>query len=174
MTDQLALGLADFEATRSAVISGDGLYRYRLDRRWAPGATVAWVMLNPSTADGETDDATLRKVTRYSRGWGFGALTVVNLYGYRATDPRDLWKAADPVGPENDRHITEAVSRAEVVAAWGAHARADRIAAALALIAKAPGASRVHALGVTKSGQPKHPPYLAGDCAMQRWEAPNG
>jgi hypothetical protein len=173
MADQLALDVAGFESARSAVISGDGLYRYRLERRWSPGPTVAWIMLNPSTADGEADDATLKRVTAFSRSWGFGALRVVNLYAYRATEPADLWKAADPVGPDNDRHIARAVSCVEIVAAWGANARADRIAAVLEVLAKAPGAGRVHALATTKAGQPRHPLYLRGDLAMQRWSAPD-
>lgn len=45
MSEQLALDLAGFGADRSAVISECGLYRYRLERRWAPGFTVCWVML---------------------------------------------------------------------------------------------------------------------------------
>jgi hypothetical protein len=173
MPEQQTLDLAAFGAQRSAVISDCGLYRYRLDRRWAPGPTVAWIMLNPSTADADTDDPTLRRILAFSRGWGFGALRVVNLYAYRATEPADLWRAADPVGPDNDRHIAAAVSCVEVVAAWGANARPDRIAAVLALIARAPGAGRVHALAVTKSGQPRHPLYLAGSLEMQRWEMPD-
>ena len=173
MADQLTLDVAGFESARAAVISDDGLYRYRLDRRWSPGFTVAWVMLNPSTADADTDDPTLRRITAFSRGWGFGALTVVNLYAYRATDPTGLWKAADPVGPDNDRHIVAAVSCVEIVAAWGANARPGRIAAVLGLIAKASGAGHVRALGTTKTGQPRHPLYLRGDSMMKRWEAPD-
>lgn len=173
MTEQQTLDLAPFGADRSAVISDDGLHRYRLDRRWASGPTVAWIMLNPSTADGEADDATLKRVTAFSRSWGFGALRVVNLYAYRATEPADLWKAPDPVGPDNDRHITRAVSRVEIVAAWGANARAHRVAAVLEVLAKAPGAGRVHALAVTKAGQPRHPLYLRGNLVMQRWGMPD-
>jgi hypothetical protein len=171
--DQLALDVGVYAARRSALISDDGLYRYRLDRRWSPGPTVAWVMLNPSAADADTDDATLRRATAFSRSWGFGALRVVNLYAYRATEPAELWKAAEPVGPDNDRHITRAVSCVEIVAAWGANARPDRVAAVLEVLAKAPGAGRVHALATTKAGQPRHPLYLRGDLVMQRWEAPD-
>ena len=89
----------------------------------------------------------------------------------RATEPTDLWKTADPVGPDNDRHIAAAVAGVEVVAAWGANARPARVAEVLALIGRVPGAGRVHALGTTKTGQPRHPLYLRGDCVMRRWEA---
>jgi hypothetical protein len=169
MPEQLTLDPGTFVPARSAVISPDGLYRYRLDRRWAPGPTITWVMLNPSTANSTTDDPTLKRVTNYSRAWGFGALTVANLYAWRATNPRELWQTPDPVGPENDRHLIEAASGVEVVAAWGANARPGRIAEVLAL----PGMGRVQALEVTKAGQPKHPLYLRGNLVPFLWRNPN-
>jgi hypothetical protein len=158
-----------FAPTRSAVISEDGLYRYRLDRRWADSPSIVWLMLNPSTADAEAEDATSRRVQAFSRAWGFGALTIVNLYAYRATDPHALWLAADPVGQENDAYLAEACAQSDVIAAWGANARPDRIAEVLAL----PGMARVQALEVTKAGQPRHPLYLRGDLTPQPWENPN-
>lgn len=172
MSEQQALDFAEVALTRSAVISDDGLYRYRLDRRWNSGARVAWIMLNPSTADAEQDDATIRRIRGFSQGWGFGALTVVNLYAWRATDPADLWTAPDPIGPDNDRHIAEVCATSHVIAAWGAHARPDRIAAVLAL----PGMDGLRALAVTKTGQPRqprHPLYLRGDLTPQEWRNPD-
>ena len=169
MPDQLALDFGEATASRSAVISSDGLYRYRLDRRWGYGARVVWIMLNPSTADAEQDDASIRRITGFSRGWGFSALTVVNLYGWRATDPTDLWSAADPVGPDNDRHIAEVCATSHVIAAWGANARPDRISAVLAL----PAMDGLKALAVTKTGQPRHPLYLRGDLTPQPWRCPD-
>jgi hypothetical protein len=161
--------IARMQAIRSAVISDCGLYRYRLDRRWSDGPTVAWLMLNPSTADARAEDATSRRIQAFSRSWGYGALTVVNLYAWRATDPRELWRTADPVGPDNDRHITEAVAGRTVIAAWGANARPDRITAVLAL----PGMDRLHALELTKDGQPRHPLYLRRDLTPQPWRDAN-
>lgn len=166
MTGQQSL---DVGASRSAVISGDGVYRYRLDRRWGPGDTVAWIMLNPSTADAYTDDPTLRRITAFSRDWGFGRLIVVNLYALRATDPAQLWTPPDPVGPDNDRHIAEAVACHEVMVAWGANARADRVAKVLDVIGRQPGVGHLHCLGVTKTGAPKHPLYVAGSTPMTLW-----
>ena len=151
---------------RSAVLSPCRRYRYALARRWGEGEAVLWVMLNPSTADAERDDPTLRRVIGYSRAWGFSALTVVNLYAYRATDPRYLFAAPDPVGPDNDTHLTRAAGEhARTVAAWGAHARPERIAAVLAL----PGIRTLTALALTASGQPRHPLYLRGDLTPHPW-----
>ena len=153
---------------RSAVLSPDRRYRYALTRRWRPGGqAVLWVMLNPSTADAERDDATLRRILAYSQSWGYHALTVVNLYGYRATNPRDLFTADNPVGPDNDTHIERAASgHGRIVAAWGAHARPERVAAVLAL----PGMQRLSALALTASGQPRHPLYLPGGLLPRPWE----
>jgi hypothetical protein len=151
---------------RSAEISPCGRYRYALTRRWSYGPTVGWVMLNPSTADGTVDDPTLRRVTAFSRAWGYGGLVVANLYAFRATKPADLRKAADPIGPDNDEHLTSVAAGCDrIVAAWGAHARPGRIAAVLAL----PGMDRLTALALTKNGQPRHPLYLRGDLVPQAW-----
>lgn len=150
----------------SAVISGCGRYRYSLERCWADGPTVAFVMLNPSTADAYQDDATLRRITAFARAWNYGALIVGNLYAYRATDPADLWKTPDPVGPDNNQHLVRIVKQSNrIIAAWGAHARPDRIAEVLALA----GMNGLEALALTKDGQPRHPLRLPGNLTPQPW-----
>lgn len=152
-----------------AVLSSDGRYRYCLTRRWSPtGPTVRWIMINPSTADADLDDATVRRCVGFARRWGFAALVVHNLYALRATDPRELALADDPVGPDNDAHLCgEAGPRVEVdltVCAWGAHpAAAHRAGPVLALLAAA--GVRPHALALTAAGAPRHPLYLPGTAA---------
>ena len=97
-------------ATRKqAVLSDCGTYRYRLWRKWGCGSPLLFVMLNPSTADAEVDDATIRRCLGFADAHGFGELEVVNLYAYRATDPADLKRAGYPVGPDNDAHIEDAM-----------------------------------------------------------------
>ena len=77
-----------------AVISQDERHRYSLTRRWGDGPRVCcWIMLNPSTADATTDDPTIRRCIGFTHDWGYDALTVVNLYAWRATDPADLRNA---------------------------------------------------------------------------------
>src|SRR5262249_32293760 len=106
---------------RGAVISGDGRYRYSLTRRWGRGPRALWIMLNPSRADREVDDPTIRRCIGFSGSWGYGAMEVVNLYALRTPEPRLLRRHPDPVGPENDGWITRASRRAtEIVLAWGA------------------------------------------------------
>lgn len=158
---------------RPADISACGRYRYLLGRRWADGPRATFIMLNPSTADAEQDDPTIRRCIGYARAWGMGALQVVNLYALRATDPAELWRAQDPIGPDNDITLVAcalAHRPAPLIAAWGAHARPDRVAAVLAL----PGMDRLTALGVTKAGQPRHPLYLPATATLRPWPTEAG
>jgi hypothetical protein len=149
---------------RSACFDASGRYRYCLTRRWAArGATVAFVLLNPSTADANLDDPTLRRCIGFAKRWGYAGLEVVNLFAWRATRPADLRRARDPVGPENDAHLLAAAARAgDVVLAWGIHGTLlGRGQAVLTLLrAQAP---RLLCLGRTRGGQPRHVLYLPGD-----------
>lgn len=150
-----------------ARLSEDGLYRYALGRRWGDGPPLRFVMLNPSTADASVDDPTIRRCVGFARAWGYDALTVLNLYALRATDPRELWRAGDPVGPQNDAYLQIAAESGvgTTVVAWGANARPDRVAAFRELFAE----HEVYCLGVTKAGQPKHPLYLPASSRALRW-----
>ncbi len=140
----------------TASFSPDGVYRYRLLRRWSRGGRVLWVMLNPSTADAQRDDPTIRRCIGFSRAWGFGGMEVVNLYALRATDPAVLRGHPDPVGRDNDAHIRAGPrSAAMVVAAWGASCTDEaRIVRVLAMLGE-----KVWCLGLTRGGMPRHPLY---------------
>jgi hypothetical protein len=136
-------------------------YRYLLWRTWNPaGKPLAFLMLNPSTADATTDDPTVRRCLSFARDWGFGALYVVNLFAYRATSPRDLLAAADPVGPENDAAIRQAAQHSAcLVAAWGGYGRyrgRDREVMELLTVQ----GCQVWCLGCNQDGSPKHPLYI--------------
>lgn len=140
-----------------AVISPCGTYRYSLGRSWTTSCwpVVLWVMLNPSTADADADDPTIRKCIGFSKRWGMGAMRVVNLYALRSKDPRALRSHRDPVGPDNDDWIRESVNgKSLIVVAWGAHADSDRELQVLGII---PGSK---CLGRTKNGRPRHPLML--------------
>jgi hypothetical protein len=106
----------------SAIISADGRYRYRLGRRWADGPAVLWIMLNPSTADAEQDDPTIRRCIAFSKQFHYGALWVGNLYAFRSTDPDALWGlgASAARGPENASHLSAMGAECQqIIAAWG-------------------------------------------------------
>jgi hypothetical protein len=145
---------------RSAVIDSSNTYRYSLSRIWKPQAPcLCFVMLNPSTADGETDDPTIRRCIGFADSWQYGSIEVVNLYAYRATNPKDLWKATFPIGPENDAYIRKAMHRSQcVVAAWGAGAKCrNRVWTVIRLI------NNAFCLAKTKDGHPHHPLRLPAD-----------
>ena len=88
------------------------LYRYRLSRHWAdPPHLVAW-MLNPSTADHEVLDNTIKGIETRAQAWGYGGLTVINLFAFRTKDPSLMKAAADPIGPGNDDVILDVLHAA--------------------------------------------------------------
>ena len=90
-------------------------FRYALTRHWGDGKTLLVCMRNPSEATAEYNDPTVAKMQRYARAWGFGALTVVNMFAYRCTDPKRLREVDDPVGPENDEHIRQQAEYAGLI-----------------------------------------------------------
>lgn len=161
--------------TRDAHLSTDGVYRYSLTRRWnepMPDRLPVldlWIMLNPSTADADQDDPTIRRCIAFSRGWGADGLRVVNLFALRSTDPAALLRHPDPIGPRNDATLA-LLARASrelggrVVCAWGAHSMAaERARTVQHLIGDAV------CLGTTKAGAPRHPLYVRGDTAPVVW-----
>lgn len=152
----------------TAVLSDDGVYRYRLGRVWDPTLpTMAFVMLNPSTADATIDDPTIRRCLGFAQREECGAIDVVNLFAYRAAKPRDLFDAAarvDVIGPDNEAHIANMLDTADVVvAAWGAtsHAPVLRRRVPISVVTLAAEATvTLYCLGRTLGGYPRHPLYL--------------
>lgn len=156
--------LFDIGSSSSAVLSKCGNYRYSLIRQWdAEKPRVLFVMLNPSTADAQLDDSTIRRCIGYAKAWGAGSLEVVNLFAFRATNPECLLKVVDPIGSENDAHIQAAKQRASmVVVAWGCLcAFSERRIEVLKLLTE--DSKQVFCLGTTKDGFPRHPLYCKAD-----------
>lgn len=159
----------------AALFSPCRKYRYRLRRMWDGGeGDCLFLMCNPSGADTEQDDRTIAKCAGFAKRWGCAQLSVVNIFALRATDPRELYKAADPVGPGNDGHILDACRDAKlVVCGWGQHGGLrDRGAEVLKLIRDAGHAPLC--LKLTKSGQPTHPLYQPNDAKPFPIPGPTG
>ncbi len=169
----------------SAVVSSCGRYRYHLRRQldWQPGLfalkheRIVFVMLNPSTADWDTDDPTIRRCIGFAKREGAGAVEVVNLYALRSTEPKALIGHPDPVGPDNDDWIRRTVAGASlVIAAWGAFAYKrvpsgrSRAIEVLGLIREQCEAG-VHSLHTTRAGFPGHPLYLSAQATLQTYAA---
>jgi hypothetical protein len=157
----------------SAIISACGQYRYMLSRPGDMTATrglALFIMLNPSTADSELDDPTIRRCRGFAQTWGCNGIQVLNLYALRSTDPDALWEHADPVGPENDAWLSRlALAADEVVCAWGVNAQPARAREVSAMLAE--HGVRLKCLGTTKSGAPRHPLYVRGDQTLIDWSA---
>ncbi len=145
------------------------VYRYTLWREWDRDAPrLAWLLLNPSTADADDDDPTIRRCIGFAWRWGFGSIEVVNLYGWRGPKPAALEQAGWPVGSGNDRAVARAVRRADrLVVGWGAYAARDaRWRAVSARLAH----TEMWCLGTTASGQPRHPLYVRADVEPVRFQ----
>jgi hypothetical protein len=150
-----------------AIFDVNGRYRYSLWRAWsAYHPRITFILLNPSTANEYKNDPTIRRCIGFARAWNFGSMEVVNLFAYRATDYRKLFKVQDPIGELNNRFLMQAVERCStVVLGWGTrgtlHARDRQVMSLLA------GRNDVYCLGITKDGQPSHPLYIKGDTNLE-------
>ncbi|MFL6138831.1 MAG: DUF1643 domain-containing protein [Frankiaceae bacterium] len=170
---ELADAPAHHAMRRDAQFSADRRYRYVLTRAWFGHVRfdrdfVLWVMLNPSDADENHEDPTVRRCIGFTRALGWSALAVVNEHAFCATRPADLRRAADPVGDGNDGVIRDWSARAGLtIVAWGAHELARARAADVAPLLRDP-----HCLGVTADGHPRHPLYLRGEARPVRWSLP--
>ena len=141
----------------SAEFSTDRVFRYALYRTWdRDKLKVMFIGLNPSTADEDVDDPTIRRCTRFAAAWGYGGLIMTNLFALRATDPRVMVSHLAPIGPANDLWLRRSAQMASlVIAAWGNHG--GHLKRDLAVLSLLP---RMMCLGLTKKGKPKHPLYL--------------
>jgi hypothetical protein len=133
-------------------------YRYSLWRTWAKDSHVLFVALNPSTADEKEDDPTIRRCIGFAKAWGFGGIYMLNLFAYRTTDPANLALVHDPIGPKNDEFLQMYLDPKGLnVACWGNGGKLmDRARAVVDLLGK----ENLSCLGITASGEPKHPLYL--------------
>lgn len=149
------------DAHSTAVYSDCERYRYLLTRTWDAGGTRAlFVMLNPSTATEVQNDPTVERCERRARALGHGAFRVTNIFAWRATDPRDMRAAADPVGPGNDQAIAESCPWADrIICAWGTHGAHLGRGAEVERLMRATGLP-LYTLGLSKDGHPRHPLYI--------------
>ena len=154
----------------TASFSDCGRYRYLLERRWTEGPICVFVGLNPSTANADSDDATVRKCAALARTWGFSGITMANLFAVRCRYPRILSTHQDPVGPENDRFLIPIIKQAHtVVAMWGnpglkpydTSTRRDQYILSLR--------DDWQCVGITKHGAPRHPLYIAKSSILMKF-----
>lgn len=153
---------------KGAKLSKDGLYRYNLWRRWnAQRPTLAVCMLNPSTADAERDDPTIRKLIWWAGLWHYGGIEVVNVCAYRTSEPELLFIAqaqgTDIVGPDNMKAISLAVLGRDCLCAWGTNVRKLDLHMKRVRLSLRRNARGLYAVGKTRGGYPVHPLYQLKD-----------
>lgn len=158
---------------KGAMISECGRYRYSLMRRWEGDGSrdLTFVMLNPSTADANKDDNTIRKIVKFAKRFGYGGILVANLFAYRATNPSTLLAVDDPQGPDNiytwQVLIDAATGRGSpIVCAWGASLIAVEAGKKFIEFAELRRA-KLTCLELTQEGHPKHPLYIKDETDLQ-------
>lgn len=156
--------------TKTALISECGKYRYSLSRIWdASKPLMLFVMLNPSTADSDNDDPTIRRCIGFAKSWGYGGIMVGNRSAYRATNPNEL--KSMPVdyyqNDINSQNLMDMYWKAEItIFAWGNPP-------CELPICPLEGFDGTYHLGITKSYNPKHPLYLKKDVKPLKFQKIN-
>ena len=154
-------------------ISADERYRYWLEAKVSGDnrRVCMFLMLNPSTADATKSDPTMNTCKRFARDWGYGTMRVCNLFALRSPYPRSLKESTDPVGPENDGWIVRNARDADViVCAWGNQGSLLGRDRSIRRMLEGEGLTgKMRHLGLTKSGQPRHPLRLRADTLPVRF-----
>jgi len=141
----------------NAIFSEDRKHRYVLIRKWDLNKPPLMIIsLNPSTADEEINDPTIRRCIGFAKQWGFGKLFVTNLFSFRATFPKDLFNCENPVGDKNDYWIEKLSKEVDkVILAYGNHGKFKNRHNEILKIINNP-----HCIKKSKAGMPMHPLYL--------------
>lgn len=171
---------ADLFIEKGASFSPCRRWRYKLWRIWSEEERLLVVVgLNPSTADETADDPTIRRCIDYAKRWDCGGLQMLNLFGVRATDPKAMLAADDPVGPDNKDAFDDVLGKLRgrpapiVLCAWGAHgSHMDQDEHALGWL-DWPDITPM-CLGLTKGGMPRHPLYMPKDAPLSPYRGRNG
>ena len=144
-------------------------YRYRLRRYWDEGTRIAFLMLNPSTATELKNDATVERCERRARTLGYGGFEVINIFALRSTDPKGLYIEPDPSGPYNDKFILDTIAACDtILCAWGNHGALNERSVEICNLLKN-CLLPIQNLGITKTGQPKHPLYISYTVSPAPW-----
>ncbi|MDR9781639.1 DUF1643 domain-containing protein [Rhizobium redzepovicii] len=169
--------MGDLLMTRRTVFSECGLFRYLLEHDFGgTGPVISLGMVNPSLANGENNDQTMTKVDGFAVRLGASKVVVWNPFARIAKDIRDLRHVDDPIGPENDAYIAQAVQDADIhIVAWGPLSKLPKplrnrwrsVVEVLAAVGAKP-----MCWGTALDGQPLHPLMLAYATPLVPWEVP--
>lgn len=151
---------------KNAILSEDRKYRYVLSRIWDETKPKVMIIgLNPSTADETEDDPTIGRCISFSKSWGYGGVYMLNLFAFRATQPKDMFNAQNPIGLENNSYIEIYSKKVDkIVCAWGNHGtyknRGNEIREKF---------DKLFYLTLNQTGEPAHPLYLKSELVPKKW-----
>ena len=152
---------------KGATFSSCRKYRFELHRIWdKEKSCVMFVGLNPSTANEQTDDATIRRVIGFAKKWGYGGVYMLNCFPFVSTNPDDLKDRA--MLKENDKYL-ELIGKEvceQVIFAWGAFDIVKETSRDIALTVMFPNAK---ALVINKDRSPRHPLYVPLNTELVDW-----
>lgn len=169
--------MTDLLMTRRAVFSECGLFRYLLEHDFGgPGPVISLTMVNPSEADDDKNDPTMTRVDGFAARMGASKVIVTNKNALVAKDVRALRSVPDPVGPENDAYIAQAIRGADVhIVAWGPLSKLPKPLRnrwrSVVDVLLAAGAKPM-CWGTAQDGQPRHPLFVAYATPLVPWSAP--
>lgn len=149
---------------RSAIFSDCGQYRFSLSRTWSGGATLQLIGLNPSTANAESDDPTIRRIITLAKSNGYGGIVMTNLFPFITAYPKELL-ADDHYISRND-FVLKAVKIdcEDVCFCWGNFNFPERIYSVVEMFPDA------LCFGKNKNGSPKHPLYLKSETKLIKFQ----
>jgi|TARA_B100002052_G_C15883273_1_gene600389 hypothetical protein len=138
---------------REAKISIDKKERYSLKREWDKSKNkILYIMLNPSLADDNNDDPTIRRLINFSKKFNYGGFLVGNIYSTISPNPKEVDKS-DGISDRNLVELLKLINQVEeIVYAWGNNAYEPEFLKDLV--------SNPKCFGKNLNGSPKHPLYL--------------
>ena len=144
-------------------------YRYILGTRGQK--PLICIGINPSTAQPDDLDNTLKSVQRIALGNGYDSFLMFNVYAQRATDPDAMEKVCNPLlhreNMEAFRYVLSLSDSPAIWAAWGAviekRGYLKDCVRDMLDIGRKYGAQWYCAGAITKKGHPHHPLYLRKD-----------
>ena len=144
-------------------------YRYILGTRGSN--PLICIGINPSTAEPDHLDNTLKSVERIALGNGFDSFIMFNVYAQRATRPDDMERTCNAQlhreNMEAFRHVLSISQQPTVWAAWGAiiekRQYLPNCVRDMVAIGQEYGATWCCAGAISKKGHPHHPLYLRKD-----------
>ena len=151
-------------------------YRYILGTRGKN--PLICIGINPSTAQPDNLDNTLKSVERIALGNGFDSFIMFNVYAQRATSPDDMEKECNLLlhkeNLEAFRYVLSISEKPAVWAAWGAIIEKRKYLPAcvrdMLEAGREYGAQWYCAGAITKKGHPHHPLYLRKDEKMKPFD----